>query len=148
MSTENLFDLYSQKILALAMDIPHLTPIDAYDGHALCRSPVCGSQIEAKLRLENDIIIAYEQDVKTCALGQASAAIFGQHVLGKSFGEIDQLQSELTKFLKEDGDAPSHPFEEYHILIAARDYKNRHASILLAVDVCLEAMGVSKKNSP
>ncbi len=148
MSTENLFDLYSQKILALAMDIPHITPIEEFDGSALCRSPVCGSQIEAKIYLHKDMISAYAQDVKTCALGQASAAIFGRHVLGKTAKDIEKLQTELVKFLKENGDTPSAPFEEYHILIAARDYKNRHASILLAVDVCLEAIKNATKKTP
>ena len=41
--------------------------------------------------------------------------------------------------LKAGGPAPGAPFEELEVLLPARDYKNRHASILLAWDATLAA---------
>jgi NifU-like protein involved in Fe-S cluster formation len=42
--------------------------------------------------------------------------------------------------LKSDGPAPSAPFEDLEVLAPAKDYKNRHASILLAWDATLAAL--------
>ncbi|HSF93878.1 MAG TPA: iron-sulfur cluster assembly scaffold protein, partial [Thermohalobaculum sp.] len=40
----------------------------------------------------------------------------------------------------EDGPAPEAPFDDLEVLRPARDYKNRHASILLAWEATLAAM--------
>ena len=40
----------------------------------------------------------------------------------------------------EGGPVPDAPFEGLEVLLPARDYKNRHASILLAVEAAAEAM--------
>jgi NifU-like protein involved in Fe-S cluster formation len=37
------------------------------------------------------------------------------------------------------GPVPASPFAGYQVLIPARDYKNRHASILLVLDATIEA---------
>ena len=41
--------------------------------------------------------------------------------------------------LKSDGPAPSEPFASLETLLPARDYKNRHASIMLTLDAILAA---------
>ena len=41
--------------------------------------------------------------------------------------------------LKSGGLPPGPPFEELEVLLPARDYRNRHASILLAWDATLAA---------
>jgi NifU-like protein involved in Fe-S cluster formation len=41
--------------------------------------------------------------------------------------------------LKAGGPAPEAPFGGLEVLLPARDYKNRHASILLALDATLAA---------
>ena len=42
--------------------------------------------------------------------------------------------------LTQSGPVPQPPFADYAVLLPARDYKNRHASILLALDATLEAV--------
>jgi hypothetical protein len=39
-----------------------------------------------------------------------------------------------------DGPVPAHPFEGYEVLLPARAFRNRHASILLALEAVVEAM--------
>ena len=41
--------------------------------------------------------------------------------------------------LKDNGPVPDAPFEGYEVLEPARNYKNRHASIMLTLDATLEA---------
>jgi NifU-like protein involved in Fe-S cluster formation len=42
--------------------------------------------------------------------------------------------------LKQDGPTPPAPFDGLEVLRPARDYKNRHASIMLALDAAVEAV--------
>jgi NifU-like protein involved in Fe-S cluster formation len=42
--------------------------------------------------------------------------------------------------LQEDGPAPAPPFDGLEVMQAARDFGNRHASILLSLDATLAAI--------
>ena len=77
--------------------------------------------------------------MKACALGQASASVLGRHVIGAGRDEIARARDELAAMLKSGGPAPGAPFDELEVLQPARDYRNRHASILLAWDATLAA---------
>lgn len=135
----DLIKLYSKRILALAADIPHLGGIEAPQARVMKRSPLCGSTVTIELTLKDGRIAGFGQDVKACALGQASAAIFGANALGRSREEVETLREQLRAMLKSGGPVPLAPFEAYEVLEPARDYRNRHASILLVLDATLTA---------
>ena len=92
------------------------------------------------LRVENGRISAFAQDVKACALGQAAAAVVGGAILGRSLAEVEAGRDALRAMLKDNGPVPAAPFDGFEVLIPARDYKNRHASILLALEATAEAL--------
>lgn len=139
MSDNDLITLYSGRILALAADIPHLGRLPAPGASVRKRSPLCGSTVTVDLAMQEGRVAAFAQDVKACALGQAAAAVLGQVVLGRTRAELDTARAELTAMLKSAGPVPAAPFQGYEVLIPARDYKNRHASILLAIEAACEA---------
>ena len=136
----DLIKLYSARILALAADIPHLGRLDAPQATVKKRSPLCGSTVTVDLRLENGRIAEFAQDVKACALGQASAAVVGGAVIGATRPQIEAARDQLKAMLKSDGPVPDAPFDGLEVLLPARDYKNRHASIRLALEATAEAM--------
>ena len=137
---EDMIRLYSQRILALAADIPLTGRLERPQVSAKRRSPLCGSTVTVDLVLGPDGRIAdFRQDVKACALGQASAAVLGRHVRGASRDEIAATRDALAAMLKADGPVPGAPFEELAVLEPAKDYRNRHASILLAWEATLAA---------
>lgn len=137
--SDDLVKLYSGRILALAADIPHSERLDDPDVSAKKRSPLCGSTVTVDLRLEEGRIGAFGQDVKACALGQASAAVLGAQAIGRTREEIERARDQLKAMLKSEGPVPDAPFEGYEVLLPARDYKNRHASIMLALEATLAA---------
>lgn len=143
----DLIKLYSGRILALAADMPRTERLA--DPHATVkkRSPLCGSTITVDVILQNGKISEYGQDVKACALGQAAASVVGAHVVGLSRAEIETARDALKDMLKNDGPAPAAPFEELEVLRPARDYKNRHASIMLALDATLEAIDQAEQSA-
>ena len=142
MSTDqDLMKLYSQRILALAADVPHHTRLDAPDTTITKRSPLCGSTVTVDVTLDDEgRVAAFGQDVKACALGQASAAVFAGEVIGRSLEEVRAARDGLKAMLREQAEPPPAPFDGYETLLPARDYRNRHASILLVPDATVEAM--------
>lgn len=142
MSDSDLIKLYSGRILQLAAAIPHLGRLTEPGATAKKRSPLCGSTVTVDLVMKDGRVAEFAQDVKACALGQASAAVLGGVVLGRSLAELEAARDALSAMLKEGGPVPAAPFDGYEVLLPARDYKNRHASILLALEAaCAAAAG-------
>lgn len=141
----DLIKLYSARILALAADIPHLDRLPAPDATVKRRAPLCGSTVTVDVIVQNDRITGFGQDVKACALGQASASVVGAAILGASRAQVKTARDQLKMMLKQDGPPPDAPFDGLEVLIPARDYKNRHASILLALEATLEAMETAEQ---
>ena len=139
MSETDLIKLYSQRILALAADIPHADRLPAPTSSATRRSPLCGSTVTVDLVVKDGKIADFGQDVKACALGQASAAIAGAQLIGRTAAEVTRARDELAAMLREGGPVPAAPFDGYEALTPARDYKNRHASILLVLEATADA---------
>lgn len=135
----DLAQLYSSRLLALTTEIPHTDRLDAPQATVRERAPLCGSTVTVDVVMDDGRVSAFGQDVKACALGQAAAAILGKAVIGRTAEELDTARAQLHAFLKEDGPVPDAPFDGFEVLLPARDYKNRHASILLAVTASAKA---------
>ena len=90
-------------------------------------------------------ITEFAQDVKACALGQAAASVLGRVVIGKNRPELEAARDSLRAMLKDAGPVPAAPFAGYEVLIPAREYKNRHASILLSLEATCEAMVAAER---
>jgi NifU-like protein involved in Fe-S cluster formation len=145
MSDTDLIKLYSGRILELAADIPHSGRLPDPDGSAKRRSPLCGSTVTVDVVVADGRITDFAQEVKACALGQAAASVVGRALEGRNRAEVELARDQLRAMLKEDGPVPSAPFDGLEVLLPARDYKNRHASILLSLEAAAEAMQAAEK---
>ncbi len=147
MSNSDLIKLYSGQILALAADIPRLGHLDDPDARAQKRSPLCGSTVTVELKLADGRISDFAQDVKACALGQASASVIGAAIVGCDRATVQRGRDQLFAMLKQDGPVPDAPFDGLEVLLPAREFRNRHASIMLCFEAILEAMQQAEKNA-
>ncbi len=148
MSGENdLIKLYSGRILALAADIPHLDRLDQPDATVKKRSPLCGSTVTVDVTMKDGRVSDFGQDVKACALGQAAASVVGDAVVGATRAQVETARDQLKAMLKKEGPAPDAPFDGLEVLIPAREYKNRHASIMLALEATAEAMEQAEQSN-
>ena len=136
----DLIKLYSARILALAADIPHLQRLPAPDATVKRRAPLCGSTVTVDVVMRDGRIAEFGQDVKACALGQASASVVGNAIIGTTRAQVETARDQLRAMLKQNGPVPDPPFDGLEVLLPAREYKNRHASILLALEATAEAM--------
>ena len=140
MAETDLKKLYAGRILELAADIPLSERLSAPMASVKKRSPLCGSTVIVDVDVEDGRISRFGQDVKACALGQAAASVLGTVAIGRTLEELEKARDQLRAMLKEDGPVPDAPFEDFAVLEPARDFKNRHASILLAIEATTEAM--------
>ena len=141
MSNEaDLMKLYSAQILQLTTELSRVGRLDVPSHCAKRRAPLCGSNVTVDLLIEDGVIRDYAHDVKTCALGQAAASVVAKNIIGRSTAQVVATRDALAKLLAEDGPVPQAPFDGLKFLRAAKDYKNRHASIMLALDAACDAI--------
>jgi NifU-like protein involved in Fe-S cluster formation len=132
-------DLYSARILKLAANMPRAGRLPAPDASSEKTSKLCGSTVVVDLKLTDGKVSDFAQDVKACALGQAAAAVLGEHVIGSSVDELESARDQLRSMLKAGGEPPEGRFVELKALQPVKDYPARHASTLLAFEAAAEA---------
>ena len=132
-------DLYSTKILKLAANMPRAGRLPAPDASSEKVSKLCGSRVTVDLKLDGGRVVDFAQDVRACALGQASAAVLGENVMGARVDEIETARDQLRAMLKAGGPAPEGRFVDLQALEPVKDYPARHASTLLAFEAAAEA---------
>jgi NifU-like protein involved in Fe-S cluster formation len=101
--------------------------------------------VTVDVKVADGRITDFAQEVKACALGQAAASVVGRNLAGRNRAEVELARDQLRAMLKEDGPVPSAPFDGLEVLLPARDYKNRHASILLSLEAAADAMQAAEK---
>jgi NifU-like protein involved in Fe-S cluster formation len=131
--------LYNAEILRLATSIPHVGRLEWPDGTAERRSKTCGSLIIVDVVLDAQFCVArFGQSVSACALGQASAALLGRDIIGKTLGELVATRNALAAFLAGErpdcGDWPG-----LELFQSAVSHSARHAAILLPFEAAVEA---------
>ena len=134
-----LNDIYNQRILELAGNIPRLGRLPAPDATSRQHSTLCGSTVTVDLTLEAGRVADYAQDVKACALGQAAASIVGHHVIGATPAELREVRDRVRSMLKDGGAPPDGVWADAAILEPVRDFRARHASTLLAFEAAAAA---------
>jgi len=128
-----MFDeLYNTEILTLSASLKNerlMTP----DGTSRKVSKLCGSWLEIDVKMKGDKVSDVALRVQaSCALGQSSAAILQQAIIGANLADITQARDALREMLKADGNPPTGRFEKLSLLAGVKAYPARHASTLLA----------------
>ena len=135
-----LSDIYNQRILELAADIPRIGRLGEPDGSATAHSRLCGSTVTVDLATDGAVVTDFGHVVKACALGQASSSIMARNIVGSSAEELRAVRESVRRMLKENGPAPTGRWSDLAVLEPVRDYKARHASTLLTFDAVVEAL--------
>ena len=135
-----LDEIYSRRILELAADIPRLGRLPAPHGTATAHSKLCGSTVTVDLAVADGVVTDFAHDVKACALGQASSSVMARHVVGTRVDELRALREVMTRMLKQGGPPPDGRWADLAALTPVRDFKARHASILLTFDAVVDAL--------
>jgi NifU-like protein involved in Fe-S cluster formation len=131
--------LYTRDILRLAASIPHQRRLDHPQASAEKRSALCGSRVAVDLVLDGEgRVAALGQEVRACALGQASASLMGANALGRNGIELACARDALAAYLDGRRDDPG-DWPGLEIFASARPFQARHPSILLPFEAAAEA---------
>jgi len=130
----DLSDIYSERILALAANIPRTERLARPDATAEAHSKLCGSHIVVDLSMADGRVSDYGQTVKACLLGQTAAAVMGAEIIDRTGDEIRSVGQTMRDMLKKNGPAPEGEWADLAVLEAVRDYPQRHMSALLVFD--------------
>jgi len=133
-------DIYNKDVLRLAANISRVDPLENPDAHVDLRAPLCGSTIEVDLKIEDGRVTDFGQTIKACALGQASASVVAEHVIGKSLAEIQTIRDQVEAMLTEEGPPPGGDWSALSALAPAKDATPRHGAILLPFDAVLKGL--------
>ncbi|GAB4354336.1 MAG: iron-sulfur cluster assembly scaffold protein [Oricola sp.] len=133
-------DVYNAKILEFAGNIPRAARLADPDASAKAHSKLCGSTVTVDLKMDGDTVTDYGQEVKACALGQASSSIMARNVIGATADELRKVREEMIAMLKQDGPAPTGRFADLQYLMPVKDYRARHASTLLVFDAVVDCL--------
>lgn len=142
-----LSDLYSSKIIEIAGRLPIIEPLSAPDASARKVSRICGSIVEVSLNLRDGVVVDYSHDVSACALGQTTASIVAEHIVGSTPDELRTVRTQMYAMLKEEGPPPTGKWADLKYLEPVRDYTARHTSTLLVFDAVVECLEKIEKVS-
>lgn len=145
-----LSDLYSARIIELGASIAPARRLAQPDGTASAHSKLCGSTIAIDLTLDGDRVSDYGQTVKACLLGQASAAIMAQHIVGSSIEELRDVAKTMRAMLKDNGPPPTGKWADLAVLEPVREVRARHTSTLLVFEAVERAIddALAKRGTP
>ncbi|WP_422007896.1 iron-sulfur cluster assembly scaffold protein [Pyruvatibacter mobilis] len=135
-----LNDVYNARILELAGNIPRIGKLEDAEASASAISKMCGSKVTVHLKMADGRVSDFAHEVHACALGQASSSVMARHVIGATRTDIEQVRDQMRAMLKEEGDPPTGDWADLEVLLPARDFKNRHQSIMLTFEATLDAI--------
>ncbi len=133
-------DLYNARILEFAGNIERTERLADPHATATAVSRLCGSKVVIDLKMEGGVVTDFAHQVRACALGQCSSSIMARNVVGTGTQELRDLRQTMRCMLKENGPPPTGKWADLEILTPVRDYKGRHASVLLTFDAVVKAI--------
>lgn len=135
-----LDQVYNQRILELAAQMPRVGRLAAPGASATAHSKLCGSTVTVDVTLSDGKVADFAHEVKACALGQAASSIMARNIVGSTPQELRALRETVRKMLKENGAPPQGKWKDVAVLEPVRDFKSRHASTLLTFDAVVDAV--------
>lgn len=133
-------EIYSLKIMQIAGNAPESGQLENPDARIKRISKVCGSSVEVSLNLTDGKVSAYGQETNACVLGQASASILANNIVGTTSVELRELRLEMETMLKNGGPPPSGEWAELAHLQPVSDYPQRHASTMLVFNAVVQCL--------
>lgn len=132
--------LYQQDLLRHASDAGTAGHLDQPAASATINNPLCGDKISVDLALDDaGHVTAYAHETTACVLCQASAAMIGHVIEGKTESDMQAGQAALVDVLEERAETTPPPFEAFKIFSSVAAHQSRHQCVLLPFEAVLEA---------
>jgi NifU-like protein involved in Fe-S cluster formation len=132
--------LYNKDVLRRAATIGRVGRLAVPDATVTRVSPVCGSRITVDVVVRDGVVADFAQDIQACALGQSSAAVLADKVIGRGAAELRAVAVALRAMLVDGAPPPGGDWEGLAILAPVHAHKGRHGAVMLPFEAALEAL--------
>lgn len=132
--------LYNKDVLRRAATIGRTGRLPAPDASVTRVSPVCGSRITVDVTVKDGVVSDYAQDIQACALGQSSAAVLAEKVVGRNMVELRDVAGALRAMLVDGATPPDGDWAGLGILAPVHAHKTRHGAVMLAFEAVIDAI--------
>ena len=138
--------LYSPALLAAAVELAAIPPLDNAAFLAEARSPACGSTLAISIRCDDHgAIQSVGMQVRACAVGQAAAAVFARHARLRSPADIERAHDAMAAWLQADAPMPDWP--DLELIAPAANFPGRHGAMLLPWKAARDALSTQTASS-
>ena len=96
------------------------------------------------LNLKDGMIDDIGLEIRSCALGKASASIFVKNAKGLNLDDVKKVKKDLVSFFKTGDFKMQSAFYKYKYFEPARLVPYRHDSIMLVIDATIEGLKTTK----
>lgn len=122
--------LYQEKIMKLAKAAHAHGRLEDADASAFKDNPLCGDRVTVDIKLSDGKVTDFAQDVKGCALCEASASLIGEHADDLSLENIEAARKAVEELLR-DGKIETEAWDDIEIFKPVHAIKSRHDCVRL-----------------
>ena len=130
----------SNSLLRRAATIGRTGRLSAPDASVTRVSPVCGSRITVDVAMKDGVVSDYAQDVHACALGQSSAAVLAEKVVGCGIAELREVAARLRAMLVDGAPPPDGDWSGLAILAPVHAHQARHGAVMLPFEAVIDSI--------
>lgn len=133
-------DLYNKQILQLAASVSRIGRLASPDASATAHSRLCGSRITVDLKLKDEVVIDYAQELRTCVIGEAVASVVARVVVGLTVDEVNEGAEVMRAVLQDKTFPPPGPWAALEPFLPVADFRSRHSSAMLPFEALQHAI--------
>ena len=90
--------------------------------------------------VKDGVVSDYAQDIHACALGQSSAAVLAEKIMGRNIAELREVAGALRAMLVDGTPPPDGDWAGLAILAPVHDHKGRHGAVMLPFEAVIDAI--------
>ncbi|RJY10153.1 iron-sulfur cluster assembly scaffold protein [Aurantiacibacter aquimixticola] len=128
-------------MLAAAVELASYPRLARPSATGDARSQTCGATISLDVHMDAGQVSNIGMLVKACAVGQAAAAIFARHAIGRSAAELDAAHLAILRWLEGTDVLPEWP--DLSLIATARAFPARHGAMLLPWKAALATLSTA-----
>ena len=118
------------KILEIASNTKNNKIVKNFTHSAKNKNPICGDVMEISLRINNDKIIDFGYQSKSCIYCQASASLLSKLSINKSLEKIKEINSFVGKFFKDTNLKFSKEWKQFEKLFNKKNISRKECILL------------------
>ncbi|MSP66814.1 MAG: iron-sulfur cluster assembly scaffold protein [Alphaproteobacteria bacterium] len=133
-------EIYHAALMALAKSAHGHGRLAVRDATATLDNPLCGDRVTIDVAIAGGRVDRVTQEVKGCALCQASASAIGAAAPGQEIEGLRVVAAALRAFLQTRAPLPEAAWSALAAFAPVAERKSRHDCVLLPFDALLRAI--------